>query len=85
MKSNINARKYFLNEYILPAAVVGTINSDNNFVEPYISLNDLIQDIQNMANEAASAILNAPDEDTKYREEITWGILFDILTKLQKV
>ena len=81
----MNIRKYFLNENILPAAVVGTINADTNFIEPYISLNDLIYNVQNKVNEAACAILNAPDDAEKLRSGIAWEVLYNLLTELQKI
>lgn len=81
----MTTRKYFINEYILPACIVGTVNSDTNFIEPFISLNDLIYNVQNKANEAACAILNAPDDAEKLRAEVNWEILYNLLTELQKI
>ena len=78
-------RKYFVNEYILPACIVGTVNSDTNFIEPFISLNDLICNVQNKVNEAARAILNAPDDAEKLRAEVAWEVLYNLLTELQKI
>ena len=81
----MTARKYFVNEHILPACIVGTVNSDTNFIEPFISLNDLICNVQNKVNEAARAILNAPDDAEKLRAEVAWEVLYNLLTELQKI
>lgn len=81
----MNIRKYFLNENILPAAIIGTINADTNFIEPYISLNDLLYNIQHKVNETACSILNAPDDAEKLRAEVAWEILYNLLTELQKI
>jgi hypothetical protein len=81
----MNARKYFINEYIIPNGVVGITDSNINFTEPFISLDDLINDLQSKVNEAACTILNAPDDTEKFRAEIKWESLYELLTEIQKL
>lgn len=82
----MNISKYFLNEHILPNAVIGSFNLINNiFEEPFISYNDLIYNLQAKVNEAACAILDAPDENEKHEAEITWRVLYNLLTEIQKL
>ena len=82
----MNARKYFLNEHILPQAVIGSHNMEANlYPEPFISLNDLIYNLQIKVNEAACAILDAPDGNEKREAEITWRVLYNLLTEIQKL
>lgn len=81
----MTARKYFVNEYILPACIVGTVNSDTNFIEPFISLNDLMYNVQKKVNETACSILNAPDDAEKARAEVKWETLYELLTELEKL
>ena len=82
----MNTRKYFLNEHILPQAVIGSYNMEYSlYPEPFISQNDLIKDLQTKVNEAACAILNAPDENEKHECEVTWRVLYNLLTEIQKI
>ena len=82
----MNTRKYFLNEHILPQAVIGSYNMEYNlYPEPFISQNDLIKDLQLKVNEAACDILNAADENLKHESEIIWKTLYNLLTEIQKI
>ena len=82
----MNTRKYFLNEHILPQAVIGSYNAEYNlYPEPFISQNDLIKDLQLKVNEAACDILNAADENLKHESEIIWKTLYNLLTEIQKI
>lgn len=82
----MNTRKYFLNEHILPQAVIGSYNMEVNlYPEPFISLNDLIYNLQIKVNESACAILDSPDENEKREAEITWRVLYNLLTEIQKL
>lgn len=81
----MTTRKYFVNEYILPACIVGTVNSDTNFVEPFISLNDLLYDIQDKVNKIGGIIINAPSDEEKFRAGVQWEVLYNLLTELQKI
>ena len=82
----MNARKYFINEHILPNAVIGSFNCvDNVFIEPFISHNDLIYNLQLKVNEAACDILNAADENLKHESEIVWKTLYNLLIEIQKI
>ena len=82
----MNVRKYFLNEHILPQAVIGSYNVEHNlYPEPFISQNDLIINLQTKVNEAACDILSAPDENLKHESEIIWKTLYNLLTEIQKI
>ena len=82
----MNTRKYFLNEHIIPNHAIGSNNFvENVFSEPFISLNDLLYNVQNQVNESACQILNAPDEGAKRNAEIKWETLYMLLTELQKI
>lgn len=82
----MNTRKYFLNEHILPQAVIGSYNMEYSlYPEPFISQNDLIKDLQLKVNEAACDILNAADENLKHESEIIWKTLYNLLTEIQKI
>ena len=82
----MNARKYFLNEHILPNAVIGSYNMETNlYPEPFISHNDLIYNLQTKVNEAACDILNAADENLKHESEIVWKTLYNLLMEIQKI
>ena len=82
-------RKIFASNNITRVAnglTVCNINSDEKeFTEPFISLNDLMFDLQNRMNESADLMASSPDELVRTNAASDWTLLHKLFDDLVKV
>ena len=87
---NVFIKKYFINPKlndVTPGIVIGCYNSDpsRDFIDPFVSLNDLIVDLQNRMNETANEMVIAPDEIAKTNAAVKWSLLNDLLQRFNTI